>query len=130
MPYEVPTVADFRDRFPEFDPDTFPDKKVSVLLGEAARSVDKEWIEADYQPAILYLTAHLLETFELYSASYGMGGIPKQISFGNRSITFDTSALTGGSNQASYEYDFTIYGQMYLRLLHRNVVPVLVTNAY
>ena len=58
MPYDAPTLEQFRNRFDEFC--EVGDDLVDAILVEAGRSVSTRWVERDYQPAIMLLAAHLL----------------------------------------------------------------------
>lgn len=63
MPYTTPTYAEFITRFPSFGNTTnWPQSIVELILAEAANNIDNSWREADYQLAIMYMTAHLLAT--------------------------------------------------------------------
>jgi hypothetical protein len=145
MPYTVPTVEQFRARFPEFGPGDYPDGLLQAVLEEASGGVGTDWVERDYQPAILYLAAHMLEAqYQATGQTPGgestntavAGATPKTITFGNRSVTFEstggassTSSGGGGGSSDKSEFATTVYGQNYLRLLRRNVVGVMVLNA-
>ena len=75
MPYELPTSDMFTTRFPIFaDADS---DLIDMLILEASGSVDQSWREEDYQPAIMYLAAHLYATdnsAEGSSVNYGGSG--------------------------------------------------------
>lgn len=125
MPYTLPTVEEFRTRFPVFE--NAEDEQIDALLLEASASVDKTWVEADYQPAIMYLTAHLLATdssLEGDEVGAGGAGIVASESFGGMSVSY---VKNGGASSGGYtsEYASTSYGRRYLGLLKRNKPAVV-----
>jgi hypothetical protein len=130
MPYTVPTVDQFQTRFPIFaDADT---ELVQMILDEAAGSVDKSWIERDYQPAIMYLAAHLLATDnseEGDSVNIGganAGAIASE-TFGAISVSYQNSASNvAGSSSLTDLYGGTVYGRRFLALLRRNKPAIVV----
>lgn len=123
MPYTVPTVEQFQTRFPVLA-DTDP-ALIQMLLTEAAGKVSTSWVEADFQPAILYLTAHLIatdnsaegEAVEIGSAG---GGAIKSESMGGLSITYGSDAGAGTTLSANEIYGGTVYGRRFLYLLNLN----------
>lgn len=144
MPYTTPSVTQFRERFAEFeDADEYTPALIGALLTEAEGGVGTDWVERDYQPAMLYLAAHLLETHSKQiariNASSGTSssdsglGMVKSISSGDRTVTFETKTTkqSGGANDTpdAADYESTFYGQQYLRLLRRNVVGIMTLNA-
>src|SRR3974390_275226 len=74
MAYIVPGVDDFRARFPAFDPVTYPDDLVQLVLDEASLQVDDTWTDTSAPIAILYLTAHILGIERMQSTG-GVGAI-------------------------------------------------------
>lgn len=60
MAYTVPTAANLKARYPEFD--AVSDDLVTLVITEAAGAVSTLWLERDYAPAIMLLTAHMLVT--------------------------------------------------------------------
>jgi hypothetical protein len=60
MAYTAPTAADLKARYPEFD--AVSDDLVTLVITEAAGTVSTSWLERDYAPAIMLLTAHMLIT--------------------------------------------------------------------
>lgn len=124
MPYVVPTVAQFRTRFPIFDDSS--DGLIQMLLDEASHSVDTGWEEKDYQPAIMYLAAHLLATDnssegEDVSVGGAGGGTIISESFGGISASYaNQSFSSAGSLSADDQFGTTEYGRRYLALLYLN----------
>lgn len=132
MPYVVPTPAEFKTRFPIFtDSD---DALIQMLLNEAATNVSTSWIESDYQPAILYLTAHLLATDnseEGADVGSGVGGDGQgQIAsehWGPISISYRAPQYPRlGESFFDQYYGTTSYGRRYLFLIRRNFPAIAV----
>jgi hypothetical protein len=123
MPYETVTVEMFRARFPIFDDS--PDEQVQLILDEAHNNVGQTWKETDYQPAILYLTAHLLATDASQEGdsvgvgSVGGGAIASE-SFGGMSISYNTTSGSANSGAVRAFYDTTEYGRRYYRIMKNN----------
>lgn len=107
MPYTAPTVTDFQTRFPEFE--SVDDEVIESAITEANRFVDEEWVEADYQIAILLLAAHYVQSA---GGSYDTGGL-QSISVGSISVTY----ALGGSVA---ELKKTSYGERFLRIRAAN----------
>lgn len=121
MPYETPTYEQFVARFPIFNDDD--PAIVNALLLEATSTIDQEWVETDYQPAIMYLTAHLIATDnseegeDVEFGSPGGGGVVSE-SFNGMSVSYSQKVLP--ESQLSSLYGSTEYGRRYLALLRRN----------
>lgn len=132
MPYTVPSVDQFHTRFPIFaDSD---DDLIAVMIAEASRSVDTTWEEGDYQPAIMYLAAHLLATDNSgegetvnVGAAGGDGAIVSESFQGLGSVSYASRTIAPGSLSASDQYGTTEYGRRYKALLKRNRGGPLVT---
>lgn len=105
MPYTVPTVQDFKDRFPEI---TATDPQIQSALNEGAAAVDTTWLIQDYQPAILYFAAHVLRSGQIIGGP--SAGISSE-SFGGYSVSYRTDL--------GY-WSTTVYGNNFYRLLRRN----------
>lgn len=130
MPYTTPTVEEFRTRFPIFGDAS--DELVQMMLNEAAGQVDQSWEETDYQPAILYLAAHLLATDNsaeggtVEVGASGAGNVTSE-SFGAISVGYG-AGNNQGSLSSSDLYGSTVYGRRFLALLKQNkpaIVAVL-----
>jgi len=127
MPYVLPTVDQFKERFPIFSDSD--DGIIDTLIVEASHGVDASWKEYDYQPAIMYLAAHLLATDNSdegdqveIGAAGGAGAIASE-SFGSGlSVSYATggAANAEGSLSSDDEFGTTEYGRRYLALLRRN----------
>jgi hypothetical protein len=134
MPYDTPTVQEFKDRFSELI--AIPSQGIQNLLDLAGRFIDQTWIEGDYKPALLYLAAHFAVLARDAAASAigasvgqssgggGAGVYLRSISFGDRRIMY--GALPAGSIAAAQSATTTdslvssAYGQVYLMFLRRN----------
>ncbi|TQI72913.1 uncharacterized protein DUF4054 [Bosea sp. AK1] len=124
MPYTLPTAADFRAKFPAFA--AVGDPTVTLAIQEASSSVDESWIEADYQPAILYLAAHILVVDGAITDGLGLGAVGGAIAAGVLSeakVGDVTAKLASGGNSGGSSasgYGSTAFGSRYLQLLRRN----------
>lgn len=125
MPYTVPTVDDFTTRFPIFE--NYDEDQIQSCIDEASRGVDTCWVEGDYQPAIMYLAAHLLATDASQTTDAVIGGASGAIaseSFGPMSVSYGSAPTD--SLATSGEFGSTSYGRRYLSLLRINKPPVVV----
>lgn len=125
MPYTLPSADDFQTRFPIFaDVDS---DRVQIFLDEAARTVDGSWDIDDYQPAIMYLAAHLLSTDNSGEGeTVQLGGLKGAIaseSFSGMSRSYDTSKVSAAANST---YGSTEYGRRFYWLLLNNKPAILV----
>lgn len=130
MAYTVPDYAAFIARFPIFtDTAQYPQPTVEALLVEASGQVDQDWIERDYAPAIMYLTAHMLALDNSGANDFVDIGGPTAIaseSFSGMSMSYKTLAPTPGSAFASSNFGNTVYGRRYFDLLKKNKPAVVV----
>lgn len=118
------TLAIFRQAFPEFAPEKYPDATVTYNLGLSARLLDEvRWGEL-YDDGIMLLTAHNLalsppgSTFGAAGGSVGIGvptGIVASKSVGPVSKSIDTSV---GLQDGAGLYGATSYGRRYYQLLN------------
>lgn len=127
--FTQPTVAQFSDRFPEFQGEEYPDDLIRAAIDEAMKSVDNSWIPGNGQLAVMLLAAHYL-TLQAYAAVTLPD--PEAAMPGNRisSIGFDTmrvsfAAISAGS-ATKYDFGSTPYGQRYLSLLTVNKPAILI----
>lgn len=130
MPYTTPTYADFIARFPIFnDAAVYPQAVIEAILTESANNIDTDWREVDYQPAILYLTAHKLATDNSTEGDeVDIGSGPASIaseSFAGMSISYKNATPVAGSSAAS-SFGTTAYGRSYYNLLIKNKPGVVV----
>lgn len=135
MPYTLPTATDFKTRFPEFGVVT--DALIDLIIAEETSNfVDETWPEADYQPAIRFLTAHILtKEGEPARTESGGGSGPassapvKRAKVGDVETEFAVEASSSGSGSTGSDQDFssTYYGQQFLIIRNRNFQAVAVT---
>lgn len=128
MPYTLPTAEEFTTRFPIFaDKD---ETLITIIIAEASSSVDTEWEEADYQPAIMYLAAHLLATDNSEEGSAveignGSSGAIASESFGPLSVSYASGGAADDAASKS-QWGSTSYGRRYYNLLRRNKTGIVV----
>lgn len=128
MPYVVPTVDQFLTRFPIFSDED--EDRIAMVIAEASRMIDQTWREADYQPAILYLAAHLLatdnsgegESVEIGAA--GAGRIQSE-SWPGMSVTYGAGNMQGSLSK-NEAFGSTEYGRRFLSLLRLNKPAIVV----
>lgn len=146
MPYDVPTAAEFKARFPEFI--SVVDQIVMTFISAAANEIEpSQWIEKYYKTAIIYLAAHFMWLYQqqLLVQSQGTGGSGGggagsdiqtflsdmrwedfEVSFGSTSTgKSGSSSWLQASGGASPLYGKTMYGQLYIELRRRNLPTVL-----
>jgi len=119
MAYDLPTVADFRTKFPELEAD-LEDSEIQALLDEAARSVDDTWTAGDFKNAILYLAAHNQMTMANTAAFIDGDQLITSESIGGISVSYSTAGVTSSANSSSICAG-SEYGQRYLALLRKNI---------
>jgi hypothetical protein len=127
MPYALPTAEAFKVKFPTFA--SVADPTVTAAIAEAGTSVDNTWIEADYQPAILYLAAHIMTLDGVVIAASDLGsaagainaGLVSEMKVGDVAVKLGGSSSSGGGAGGSGTgLASTGYGRRYLELLRRN----------
>lgn len=119
MPYILPTALDFKARFaPAFD--ALSDSYINSMIAEAARNVDECWSEEDYQPAIMYLTAHNISEEQSLGGIYGAPGMKTSEKLGDAQDTY----ASNGSIDGLGIYGGTIYGRRFAQLQRVNVPAV------
>jgi hypothetical protein len=127
MPYELPTVEQFTDRFRQFR--NTDEYFIAMMIGEASTYVDDSWNENDYQPAIMYLVAHWM-TIEAGGAtgaqSGGMvaGPIVSE-SFGPISRSYANIQQSGASSSDPF-WTLSMYGRRFVQLRDRNFLGPMV----
>lgn len=126
MPYEAPTAANLKARFPAFA--AVADEAIVMAITEASGRVDRTWPETDFQPAILLYAAHVLTLDGLGTgaeAEMARAGASGFQSMKSGSLSLDRgdgfSVTAGGSDLAQ-----TGYGRRFLEMVRRNFPPVLV----
>jgi hypothetical protein len=128
MPYTLPTATTFKAKFPTFAP--VADATIDLAIAEAGSSVDTTWIERDYQPAILYLAAHIMTIDGVLAAAVDIddassvinSGLVTEMKVGDVAVKLasGSSGSGSGSGGSAFGYGSTAYGQRYLDLLRRN----------
>jgi Protein of unknown function (DUF4054) len=145
-----PTVAEFRNAFPEFASAT--DAQIQMAIDTGMTWVDTWWFWPDVKLAVLYAAAHYLTLHDRASGGMitggggqgGGGGIVdpelgliwvKTVRFRDRLVTYDrVSASDAASEKTSTKvttsagefWEQTPYGQMLLSYRRRNVPHVAV----
>ena len=112
------SVEGFREAFPQFDIETYPDARVQFWLDLAQkRLVKKRWGNI-FEEGVYLFTAHYL-TVERQAMIDGTGGSVGAVTSESQSIGdtsfsqgYDTSAYSKDGQMAA-----TVYGQMYLDLV-------------
>lgn len=118
----VPTVADFRLRFPEFA--RVSSARIQLFLDDAARIVGTDWIEGDYTLGVLYHAAFNLERGNA-AARATKGNLPGPVrsqSMDGMSQTYELGFGSGGSVSL---YNANSYGVRFLELARANTPRVL-----
>lgn len=120
-----------RSRFPEFS--TVKDANVQAAIEMAKVWVDpKVWSTTDYPDAVIYWAAHWLSLQAQQLASTEAGGADifvSGIDFGERHVTFSQRSVSKNSGTIGPGEELlsqTIYGQLYLMLRSRNIIPVMI----
>lgn len=122
MPYTPPTYAQFKARYPRFA--AVPEATYDAFLPEALRQVDRTWTEADYQPAVMLYTAHLLTLEGLGTGAeaqvnaQGAGGFKVMRS---GSLTLERFSGKDGGAASSDPLDATSYGGQFKALRRQNL---------
>jgi len=118
MPYTIPTAAELKDRYPAFD--AVSDTLIDAVIVDAARNVDESWIEADYQPAIMALAAHMLVDEGATGRNVEVAGAITSSKLGDAQDSY--SGLT--SSQSAGEFSSTSYGRKFMQLRALNCQAV------
>lgn len=114
MPYTVPTASDLKARYPAFAEVSSP--LIELVIADAARNVDQSWIEGDYQPAIMALSAHMLIEEGATGRSTEAAGAITSSKLGDAQDSY--AGLT--SAQSAGEYSSTSYGRKFMQLRAQN----------
>lgn len=133
MPYVLPTVGEFRARYPEFA--TASEPLTNLILADAGLWVDTTWLEGDYQPAIMAIAGHFMARALAASTGAtggggGAGGVEtylRSVSFADRTVTYGVSSgASARSSESASALASSPYGEYFLWLLSRNSPHVLV----
>ena len=125
MPVPVPDADTLKDRYPAFL--SVENEHIDYALDEAARCVGETWIEADKQPAILALAAHILTVEGHGDGGGAAAGSVASHKVGDVAVTFHAFGETKiKAGAAGSEYMMTTYGRRWLQYLRRNAPFVMV----
>jgi hypothetical protein len=129
------SIYQFRSLFPEFD--SAVDADIASSLDVSALWLDQTIYTAqDYPMAIMFWAAHYLSLKLQQLASVQFGGTgatdlyinkisfgERRVSFGQRQYEMASEKMLGPGEQMLMS---TIYGQQFIQLRARNVVPVAI----
>lgn len=122
MPYTIPTVTQFKIRHNAFTP--VCDELVEAVIDEASGYVDQSWLERDFQPALMFLTAHfLMMEGHLSGGPTAASGPITSEKLGDASVSYGSFTAEGKSVS---DFTATSYGRRYLELLRVNQPAVAV----
>lgn len=125
MPYTPPKPKDLKARFPELE--SIPDARIAFAIEEAQAWVDSSWREADYAPALRFLTAHVLVSEgALDGGDSAVNGRLTSDSLGDASRSWASRASESGIKGLDADLASTSYGQRFLALRRANHPAVLV----
>lgn len=117
MAYTAPTPDQLQARYPAFG--AVADATVQVWITDALRSVDESWIEDDYAPAIMALTAHNMALLGL-AATAGAGALPAGVTRFKSGVMDVTISEAAAGAAARGGYGSTVYGREFQLLLNRS----------
>jgi hypothetical protein len=125
MAYTIPTAEQIKARYPELN--ELADTRLNAVALEAARWVDEEWIEADYQIAIIHLTAHMLVAEgALDAGASAVSGILTSDKLGDASQGWKARSEAAGYTGSDSELAGTVYGQRFIAIRNANNPAVCV----
>jgi glucose dehydrogenase len=122
MPYTIPTASDFKARHVAFVDLT--NSYIDAVMLEASRFVDESWLEPDYQPALMFLTAHMLVSEGALGARADTAGLITSEKLGDAAVTYGNAV---SEMKSVSDYTSTSYGRRYLQLLRVNQPGVMIT---
>lgn len=128
-------VFAFRAQFPEFA--SVKDADVAATLNTADVFLDASlWSVRDFATARFYWVAHMLTLQQMQGASVELGGTGeadlflRQVRIGERSVGFGqrntAKGSTSGSGPGEDMLAYTNYGQLFVQLRSRNIIPIAV----
>lgn len=116
----LPTVAQLKARHPAFA--SVSDSYIDAVISDASGFIgESEWLERDYQPAIMALACHMMATEGALGGRADTSGALTSDKLGDAAQTYAT--ITGGST----DFTTTSFGRQYLRLLRVNIPAVATT---
>lgn len=145
--WTIPDAELFHTRFPQFQ--SVPEQHITFLIDEMSDHVGgleapERWRDQDYQPAIMYLVAHVLtmegeparsDAIAGASGSPVTGGVSvasgpvQKVEVGDVKTWFDTSRsgtagidsnALAGMGEDRLNFSLTHYGRMFMRLREKN----------
>jgi hypothetical protein len=118
MPYDAPTPADLRARYPAFA--SVSDATIQIYLNDAnGGDVDTSWFERDFSPAIQAAAAHRMSRAGVLGSGGSVDASAGINSFKSASVSIEfnpdavKASVAGG-------WASTPYGLQYAELLRRN----------
>lgn len=121
----MPTVQAFRESFPQFTEELFPDGRVSFYLKLAAKQLSRErWDDLWDDGCCLYAAHHLTLEREANKAKDGTGGIAAAAgavissskSVGGVSKSESKAGTAATANLNAGHWNDTIYGKQYWQM--------------
>lgn len=124
----TPTVNEFRESFPVFTLELFPDARVAFWLALAGKQLDPVRWDGLFAPGVCLYVAHQL-TLEATAGKQadGSGGMDaaagpvtaesKTVGSVSHSISRGGAAAAGAANLNAGHWNLTIYGQQYWQLV-------------
>jgi hypothetical protein len=120
MPYTVPDSSEFICRHPRFS--EINRETITAVITDAARNVDTTWFEDDFQPAIMYLTAHYLVMEGHLGDAVNTAGLITSEKLGDASVSYGNAVA---ETKSVADYGSTSYGRRFQDLLGKNHPAVL-----
>lgn len=116
---------------------TYPDAVVASAINIVDMLLDPSvWPNlVDFANARMMYAAHLItmQATQAANAQHGVGPLDlfvNNISFGERSVSYGTRAnwgtIKGMAGSGEETLPLTLYGQMFLNLRNRNIIPIMV----
>jgi hypothetical protein len=126
MPYDAPTPADLKARYPAFV--AVDDATIQIYLDQAnGGDADHSWIERDFSPAVQAAAAHRMARASVLGTGGAVDASAGIDSFKSASVSIEfnadavKAAVAGG-------WGSTPYGRDYAELLARNKAGPRVTG--
>jgi len=120
------TARQFLERFPEFQ--KVGEGKINAVIAEVAPGIGVTWMEADREPAMKYLVAHILAASgePHLSAATSAGGVYQGVVKRRKVGDVEVEFAQVGAGAASLDYSSTFYGAQYLAIARRNFPTIAV----
>lgn len=127
MAYDIPTAADLKGRYNEFD--CVSDATVSAFISDARRSVHETWLERDFAPAIMLLAAHMMLSEGVIAMARGKSSTMTTTGPINSKTVDGVSVTYAGVSAGQMDaegYGATEYGRRFLALRRANFAGPMV----